>query len=396
MTIRKLLPEEHIHYLGICRTVLWGTQDIRAQMQDPLAHACKDADVRLGAFDETGKLLSAMTIEPYVMRMNSKDVKMGGVAGIATCPEARSRGLVRKIMDVAFPFMIESGQIFSYLFPFSYEYYRRFGYDICICNNDAVIPIAQFAKFPFPKNIAPYEPGDNIADFAFIYEKFTKDQNLAIVRDSSAWEKILDRDPYKNHQFTYITRDGNGSPTAYILYDATQKDGKNISVHEICWTTPQGLFDIFGFLARLSPEYKAVEWRVPSSVNILAVFPNGYDITWTKKSGGMNRILDVTAALSTLRAPCTNDKITIEVVDSFYPINSGMYAVEWEGGNLTVARTTAAVADMSCGIDTLTQLVTGFLTAEECLYKKGTKICSKFDSLAALFPKQKLYMTENF
>jgi len=400
MTIRHLKPEEYVHYRGIGRLVLWGKDDIRQQMKDPMAHAPNDDSVRLGAFDDKGILQSGMTIEPYTIRMNGRDVKMGGVAGVLTRPNARGQGLARKIFEVAFKQMIEDGQTFSFLFPFSRQYYRKFGYELCSFNNIATIPIDQFSGYPYPQNIQQHEPDDDITPFMQIYEQFAENRNLSIVRDSKRWQTMLNRDPYKNYEFTYLNRDENGTPNAYVLYSpiliegASSEPWHRMLIKELCWTTPAGLHNIFGFLAKLSPEYASVQWKVPCGINAHSLFPG--KISLTETGDGMNRILDVTAGLSTLRAPQGSGKLNLEITDTFWSSNSGTYVVEWESGNLTVNKTTSSNIDMATGIETLAQLVPGLLTPEECMYKSDTTIYNNHTQLLQLFPKQKLHMTETF
>ena len=401
MDIRKLKREEHILSRTNCQTVFLDMprDDARTKMKNPLAHAAKDDIERWGAFDGNGRLLSSMEIVPYTMQMNGQDVKLGGIAGVATLPEARSGGLVRKIFEKAFADMIENGQTFSYLFPFSYDYYRNFGYEICMTNDTAAILVSEMAKYPYPKNIRPYEPGDDIEPFAKIYNQFIQNRNLAIVRNKPAWKKILGRDPYKRYEYTYLNRDSDGNADAYILYNAVNhKDtSKNrIDIKELCWSTVDGLHNIFGFLGKLSAEFGFVDWKVPGNVDVFSLFSDCYSIAWTKQSAGMNRILDVTAGLLTLRSPMGNGKITFDIIDTFWKGNTGVYTVQWEDGNLTVHKSLDTTADVSTNVETLTQLVTGYLTPEEAMYKKGTSIFSGHTQLDQLFPKQKLYMMETF
>jgi len=402
INIRPLRPEDHVQYRGIRNLVLWGTDDVREQMKDPLAHAVCNDNVYIGAFDEGSILQSAMAVEPYTIRMNGQDVKMGGIASVVTRPEARGMGIIRKIFDAAFRIMLENGQTFSYLFPFSHRYYHKFGYEVCSFNNHATIPVNQFGAYPFPKNFKQHEPDDDIAPFMEIYRTFTTSRNLSFVRDEKAWQNMLNRDPYKNHEFTYLNRDENGNANAYVLYCPVNKEGAagapwhRVSIKELCWTTPSGLHDIFGFFAKLSPEYDSVEWKLPCDINVHALFPDVASIGYTRNGGGMNRILDVVSALSTLSAPCGSGNLNLQITDAFWPGNSGTYTVEWEGSKLAACKTNSSNVDMATGIETLTQLVTGSLTTEECIYKKDTKIYSNHAQLLNLFPKQKLHMTEAF
>ena len=405
MIIRKMTPAEQIEYSGICSIAFLykASADIRAQMKDPQAHI-KDNDNgdedRWGAFDDNGKMHSALIVNHYDMLMNGKAVKMGGIGGVVTLPESRGQGLIRKIFDAAFPAMLENGQTFSFLYPFSYSYYRMFGYEMCYTYNSVNIPIAEIKGYPYPKNIKSFEPGDDIAPFAEIYEAFTHDRNLAMVRDEDAWKEMLNRDPYKELKFTYLNHDDRGKADAYVLYGVQKNDehGNRLKIKELCWRTVEGLHSIFGFFSKLGSEYDSIDWNAPDDINVHALFPEAYDVKWSKNASGMNRILDVTAGLSTLRTPAMggNGKLTLDIADKYWGDNSGKYTVQWEDGKLTVRKATTGDAAMATSVETLAQLVTGYMSPEEVALKTDTTIYSNHLLLSQLFPKQKLHMTERF
>jgi len=401
MEIRKVSPIERIQFNGISSTVFLDTrrQDIRAQLQNPEEHIGDHEydDNCWGAFDEKGTLHSGFIINAYDMRMNGHNVKMGGIGAVITKPESRGQGLVRKVFDHTFPIMIERGQVFSFLYPFSYEYYRNFGYDICYSYNKINIPMECIEGYKYPRNIAPHEPGDDIQPFIDMYEEFTRDRNLAIVRSRDTWEYMLNRDPYKDLKFTYLNRDENGVPNAYVLY-GQQKSGEygnRLVIRELVWRTPQGLRDIFGFFSRLN-EFGVVEWNAPCDFHVHTMFPEAYDLRWSVNGCGMNRIVDVKAGLETLRAPEGSGKVVVDVTDGYWKDNTAKYQIEWDAGNLTVKKGVASEPDMAVSVQTLAQLVTGYLTPTEVALKKDTAVYGDILKLEKLFPKQRLYILERF
>jgi predicted acetyltransferase len=148
-------------------------------------------------------------------------------------------------------------------------------------------------------------------------------------------------------------------------------------------------------LSRLGAEFEYVIWNAP--VNIPAIFPEGHDLEWRREIIGMNRIVNVSAALSTLQPPEKNGKITISVTDKFLPSNTGTYIAEWESGALSVKKSSAKSApDIETSVETLAQLAAGYITPETAICKKDTIIRGAFSDLCALFPKRHLYMTERF
>src|SRR5262245_58735639 len=85
-----------------------------------------------GAFDEQGALLSALMLIPLETWIQGKLFSMGGIAGVATWPEARRRGCVDKLLTLTLETMKNNGQTLSMLHPFSFSFYRKYGYESTI------------------------------------------------------------------------------------------------------------------------------------------------------------------------------------------------------------------------------------------------------------------------
>jgi len=398
MEIRKLEAAEQRDFHKICQSVFF---DIgREEFNTPEI----DDVVRLGAFGADGKLQSALMVIPYVMRMNGRDVKMGGLGAVVSKPEARGRGQMPALMKAAFADMREKGQIFSFLYPFSFVYYRKFGYEMCYAHNQMKIPLAQISSYKCCVDAMPVNSANDALRLKKIYEHFTRDRNLAIVRGDDTWEKIAERDAERDLEFTYFFRDTDGSDVAYIMYGVERDDdeGNRLIIQELCWVTPDALRSVLGFLARLGPEFEYIIWNAPPGIDVL--FPEAFDVERRIETTGMNRIVDVTAALATLHAPDGNGRVVIGVTDDFLPENSGTYAVEWNSGALCAEKTSDVISapsepsapDMLTSVQTLAQLVTGYITPEIAALKKDTATNGATAELNALFQKRHLFIIEHF
>ncbi|MDR2952322.1 MAG: GNAT family N-acetyltransferase, partial [Treponema sp.] len=127
--IRRLAPEDLLQLYKMHTVVYNRRKDYSKeenQKPDPLEHP---ANWAWGAF-EKGKLLAGMFEIEYLMRFDGQSVKMSGIGGVGTLPEARKGGLVRRIFEKLLPEAYEKGALFSTLTPFSHDFYRKFGYEI--------------------------------------------------------------------------------------------------------------------------------------------------------------------------------------------------------------------------------------------------------------------------
>ena len=124
MKIRRLYENENAK-LDALQSIAYGFSfDLKKADEDGLE------DEVYGAFLDDDKTLIA-TI--FAHRRDSffcgHALPALGVGGVATLPEYRRRGAVKAIFREMFRAAPENGWATTYLFPFSYAYYRMFGYE---------------------------------------------------------------------------------------------------------------------------------------------------------------------------------------------------------------------------------------------------------------------------
>ena len=400
MQIRMIKPEENVarNLLGdICFAGKAG-DDYEEHLKNPLEHS-EGYEQCLGGFDKDGNIVAALNMVPFEMNFDGHIVKMCGIEGVVTAPEARGTGVMGKVYEECLRIMKEQGYIFSILIPFSFVYYRKFGYEHAYELRGAKVPIESFRNYPFPKDsVRFWKKGDSTDDLKAIYDEFIKGRNYAINRNDKSWEEILkDADPYTKRRYTYIHYDSEGKADCYLIFNAKRVESDHRSqlhISELAWTTREGLFDMFGFIGGLSPQFGTVFWDVPDDVDLGSMFPECRDVKTELRPIIMTRIVNLPEALKRMRVPAgQNGKVVLEVSDKSMPCNSGKYTITWENGKLTIGKAEAA-PDMTTSIETLVQLMVGYLTAEMAIYRKDTTIHGNQEALAALFPKKKLYIWE--
>lgn len=101
-----------------------------------------------GFFDEQGKLLSVLGLLPLEAWFQGKKLALGGIGGVATWPEARRQGCVGRLLSHALETMRKNGQSVSMLHPFSFPFYKKYGYEQTIDRKKYTIatPSAAFSQ----------------------------------------------------------------------------------------------------------------------------------------------------------------------------------------------------------------------------------------------------------
>jgi len=396
MQIRKLKPEENVHYKLMCSVCFnMSSADRYAWLEKPEDHT-EGYENTWGAFDADGRLISAMVALPVEIMMNNSPAKAGLICGVTTLPEARNSRCVRKMFEIIMPQMAKDGIVYSMLYPFSFPFYRKFGYEHGFTRQRYTFPMAELARYPYPSGMKVYNKGDNWTDIAKVYTAFIQDKNIAWVRGDKEWKNILKRDPHQNREFTYIHYNATGEPDAYILYEGhVNDDDKIMYIRELAWTSKDALNAMLGFVHGLRSEYENVSWATPEGVDFFSLIDNSWNAEQKMDAIIMSRVLDVHSALVHLDTPNGEGSVAIKVTDNFLASNTGIYSVLWEDEKLCV-ETTNQPPDIEMDIETLAQLVTGYLTPDQAAYRKDVTIHSRQDKLSALFQKKNLYLMEHF
>ena len=137
------------------------------------------------------------------------------------------------------------------------------------------------------------------------------------------------------------------------------------------------------------------KWDAPPSVNIASMFTEAFDFTIENPPWGMNRILNLPRALELLVPPEKPGRVTVSVTDDHLPSNSGTHSIEWEGGAVSVKRASGP-PDLETDIQTLTQLVTGFLSIDQVQMKRTAIVNGQEDALRGIFAPKELYLADYF
>ncbi|MDR3147643.1 MAG: GNAT family N-acetyltransferase [Treponema sp.] len=400
MEIRRLNPEE-MPQVRRMRTVVYnGRHDYaKDEAPDPLA---QPAEWCWGAFHK-GKLISAMTELPFLMRFDGSGVPMSGIGGVATLPEARNSGAVGAIFSRLLPEARERGVVFSNLCPFSHSYYRNFGYELACARNEVTIASGEFRSFTCGGSFTQVFPGDDTSALAEVHSAYIADLNHGICRDywpdNQAWRIFTREDPYSTGTFLYLWRDQEGRPRSYIKYqDQTAEGGHLMAVVELAFTDREGLYGVLGLLKGLSTQFKKIKWPMPTFIDPTDLVKDLWDMNQRIVPRDMTRIVNVKQALGLMRRPAGEGAYTLELTDDpLIGANRGRWRVEFAAGESWVLAATGE-PDLVCDMPTLSQLIMGYRSLENALHSRrsGLELRSNRETLERVFTPRPQHLTEQF
>lgn len=396
MEVRKIKPEEHIEALKILSIAFRWSRDFSEAEVNP-EKFYKGYETWRAVFSDEGKMCSAFEVTPFKIKFDGKLVNMAGVGGVISLPEERNKGYVRKLFEYCFKEMREKKQIFSFLYPFSNEYYRKFGYELCLDKVRYTIPLSSIKAFKSSGEVRLYIPGTDYSHIKAMYDRFTEHKNLTSERNEFLWNKHIGEDPYKDNLYTYVWYNSENKPMSYITFKCQKKAdfGADMQVKEFIWLNEEALVGIFSFLSGFTPSYKDFIWETTENYNLKLLFPEPAYVKTEVYSFGMNRIVDLEEVLKLKNCPEGEGTLAFEVKDDFLEWNNGIFVVSWGSEGIKVQKKDCS-PDLSCSIQEMTQLLTGYTELEDYLHSKSIKIYSNNNLLLNYFKKSELFLNESF
>jgi predicted acetyltransferase len=399
--IRKLTADDALQLKKIHTVVYNQRRDYSTeenQKTDPLDHP---PDWAWGVFDKT-KLLAGMYELDYLMRFDGNSVKMSGISGVGTLPEARKGGHIRRIFEKLLPQAREKGVVFSNLCPFSHDFYRKFGYEIACARKNITIPTGDLSEIKPTGQFIHILPGDDTSLLAQVHSAYISNINHGIHRDywpdNRAWKRFTREDPYTSGTYLYLWKDENGAARGYIQYKDIMEDGDhNMSVTELAFIDKKGLYGVLGITAGLAAQFENLKWMMPTFIDASDFTDDAWSLEQKINPRDMTRVINVKTALELMRRPKSEGEYVIEIEDENIEANSGKYLVQF-GPQGTKVSSTKKDADISCDILTLSQLVTGYRSLENALYsrREGLEVHGNLETLKTVFTERPQHITEYF
>lgn len=253
----------------------------------------------------TTRLVTHAGVTPYTLRYGGARLRVGGVHGVCTHPDARAQGYAAAVMHDALAYMAEQGAHLALLHSAPDDYYQRFGFN----------PVLPYYRFEFSSAAAAQLPaGDHtlrpahVADVPFM---------AALYERHWAWRVAFTRAP---ELWLWRVRDGTWLPR--VVQDADGRIVGYTAEREPCSERTEVVADTPGaalaLLADAGARWSAqghahVRWLLPPDDALIASARQHVNVTvsahYRAAGGWMARLIDtgrlVDALLGELRAQAT-------------------------------------------------------------------------------------------
>ncbi len=352
--------------------------------------------------DEQGEVITGATFKITDTRFCDRWVHTLQVGGVSTQPLNRRAGHVREIFEQAFREARAYGWAVSHLHPFSFAYYRKFGYErIC----DHLIVDFPVEKLDFvPRSAAGFEQVSAEAQFreaCVVYNAFSAGR-MAMPKCVN-----LERFPVGRPEngVMFLHRNGHGEADAYVTLTVHKEFYVNhmrsgvLTVKEFAYEDPDGMHAILGFLRMYEGEVETIHFEnMAMAPEIDFTLRHYLHTTYQIVPDIMARILDPEVLLRANTYPHSPGKFTLRVTDPC-AVAAGAWHVSYEDGAAAIERLDdGAKCDIVCDVRALSPLMYGAYELDARLlgYMDGVRVDSDPDGFLRAFPKRPRGVFEHF
>ncbi len=204
------------------------------------------------------KLGSGLFSIPFNVNFHDVDFKMNGIGDVMSAPEFGGRGGASSLMESALSDMYNDGVTLSYLAPFSYGYYRQFGFEqvfdhtkITIKNSD--LPRLKNAKKGLVKRA-------QITELPTALKHLYQEKNHlgGMSRADWWWDHMIDKHPEYQLALAYQDDELIG----YLVY---YTEGTSFVIHEWINSNPLSIQLLLKFVTKHQSIFEKFIYESPNA-----------------------------------------------------------------------------------------------------------------------------------
>jgi len=350
------------------------------------------------------KPLAVGCFKPTQCSIRGEWKPIGCINDIATPPEYRRQGLVKKLLFYMLTELKDRGIYLSALWAASFPLYRKFGFGLVTELTHYSLPLGllNFTRKVDPGNFREFSDDDFPATDA-LYQQFVQNYNLPLQRTQNWWDAFILKQTQLSSgtpAYSYVLEE-KGAIKGYLLFTLENKPsgGRKLQVRELVYTDDSHYLQLLQFLFNHAIQAEEVELYASLDILFFDRISEPENVRKFITPGAMVRLVDVTQALENLRAnPELSGEITITVWDPFLEWNEGNYLLEINRGEITLQKNKKIKPEAELDINTLAQLYTGYLPPQTAIRLGRLEVHSpeKLDLLNQIFPRYRTLLKDYF
>lgn len=383
---------------------------------------------RWAAFeDDDATMMSFMVAKPLPIHFDGHHLTMTGIGGVATLPQYRRRGGSGACFKAALPDMYDNGVSFSYLFPFSTVYYRKFGYEMCCEKVRYSVDLKKIPSYNPSGGCFLLESGSQLEeDIRTVYRNWQNRYNLMVENEDYEFAWISRGNPIKDRIYTYVYKDISGQAKGFMTFTVTgQGYDRDLICSRFFFTDPEGLQGLLSLARSFAAEHQRIQFDLPPTPDISPVFAEWSlgALSRERLLHGMIRVIHVETVLRAARFKGSGSVI-LDIADPDIPQNHKRYAIQFADDRLTdlsirdipteaaadaapegnpdiageitpdIARD--AAPDIALDIGNFSRLIAGAFHPDMLVFCPSIRINTDWETFSKIFYPKPCYITESF
>ena len=359
---------------------------------------------RWSVSDPGGREVSGAWFTEKDTRYGEKWLKSLLVGGVGTDPEYRRRGYVRGFLEEIFARARQRGLAVSVLHPFSFAYYRKFGYERVADHLILDFPLSALEFLPRCDAFERVRTPLQAREATDVTNAFSRGRALMPRRADAA---LIPADGDLGKGVCYLHRGADGAADGYVTIslnktlDVNHFMGGVLTVREICYLSPEALRADLGFLRMFDGEAESVHVdNAAMAPEVDAVLRHYTHTAYRLLPDLSARVFDPEAFFAANDWPREEGMFSLRVTDP-YGVASGAWRVRYGGGEARIEPLSAGAAcGVTMDVSPLAPVLYGAhgLTAEGLGYLDGVTVASDSEArdLLRAFPPRARGMFEHF
>jgi predicted acetyltransferase len=343
----------------------------------------KEIVANVSYFEDTTNIIRGNTI-PF-----------SAVWGVATLPQHRRKGLIRKLMVESFKSMREKGISLSILAPFYKLYYERFGYSLA----------EHRVKHEFPHVLLRFVKGDEQITNRELSDTSEASTTLEMERSMSRFGSrnfhtisTLERMIKENH-FHLFEKENKPVGSVKFHFSKVKEDHIDLGVYASTYTS----LDVFPSIVELVGHYATnattIRWYCDPQIPVRYYMDDLQEWNTVDWSGMMMRVVDLEGYSAAIQIPVqATESVILKLNDEMCPWNQGTFRLTPSSGSLEIERLDdSVVPEITLQALQLSETIGG-LTPATTLLGLGRLDCTVdvAERLEAMFPADSFVSYQRF
>ncbi|MGM0641346.1 MAG: GNAT family N-acetyltransferase [Thermotogota bacterium] len=329
-----------------------------------LSELQKNKEKLFGIFEDK-KLISGLVLIDYNMRIRENIVKMGGIAFVCSRNDSRGKKSIKLLMEKTVDYMKKNNYVVSALYPFSLEFYRKYGWEMFQNSKIYKISTGEIVKSKLNEDYEYEEVRVITEDIKQFYNKYAAKNHNFCQKSQNAWDHFINFKWNSQISRGVIKFTHKDEIKGLILYSYSKNDKKKsiYTIYNFIYEDANTKKLMFNYLASLSKQISEVYIFLP---NDFVLWPHVNERYKTEDDlvSPMIRVIDI-EKLNGLKTKGQDMNVNIEIEDKQAVWNNGIFNVKIIEGEIQI--TGSEEADITMNIGTFSSILSGFTNIEEML-----------------------------